>query len=97
MTLPHNSKPFVIPSTGRNTRHSSCPGQDLRGWCAQQQQQQQPGSGRKRVTLDGREHDGSFARLADVALHRDGPGSTGVVEQFSARKASLACDTSSEQ
>jgi soluble lytic murein transglycosylase-like protein len=25
MTLPHNSKPFVIPSTGRNTRYPSVP------------------------------------------------------------------------
>jgi hypothetical protein len=65
----------------------------LHDWRARQQ----PGSARKRVTLDGREHNGSFAMLADVALHRGGLGSTGVVEQFSACEASFACGASSER
>jgi hypothetical protein len=49
------------------------------------------------MSLRDRCADGSFALLADIALHRDSPGSTGVVEQFSACKASFACDASSEQ
>jgi hypothetical protein len=53
--------------------------------------------GRKRVTLNGHEHDGSFAMLTDVALRRDGLGSTGAVEQFGACEAGFASDTSNEQ
>jgi hypothetical protein len=70
MTLPQNSKPSLIPLFGQNTDHSSVLARICTAVARSGGQGRPLGQARQRFTLDGREHDSSFAISRDDRVHR---------------------------